>query len=70
MTDAQVQLSTNMQIMDMGITQKTIKGGNPAYVAVFSSAEGFSMAGVWDITVRIQRPNQQPVQVQFQVMVS
>jgi putative copper export protein/methionine-rich copper-binding protein CopC len=69
-TDAQVQLSTNMQIMDMGITQKTIKGGNPAYVAVFASGEGFSMAGLWDITVRIQPPNQQPVQVQFQVMVS
>ena len=68
-TDAQVQLSTNMQIMDMGITQKTVKGGNPAYVAVFASGEGFSMAGQWDITVRIQRLGQQPVQVQFQVMV-
>lgn len=69
-TDAQVQLSTNMQIMDMGVTQKTVKGGNPAYVAAFASGEGFSMAGLWDIFVRIQRPNQQPVQVQFQVMVS
>lgn len=69
-TDAQVQLSTNMQIMDMGVTQKTVKGGNPAYVAIFASGEGFSMAGLWDIIVRIQRPNQQPVQVQFQVTVS
>jgi hypothetical protein len=69
-TDAQVLLDTNMQIMDMGTTRKTISGGNPAYVAVFANGEGFSMSGPWNILVRIQRPNQQPVQVSFQVMVS
>ena len=69
-TDAQVQLDTNMQIMNMGVTHKTISGGNPAYVAVFANGEGFSMSGLWDIIVRIQRPNQQPAQVSFQVMVS
>ncbi|HJT55700.1 MAG TPA: CopD family protein, partial [Ktedonobacteraceae bacterium] len=69
-TDAQVQLSTNMQIMDMGTTSKTASGGTPAYVAVFASGEGFSMAGLWDITIRIQRPDEQPVQVLFQVMIS
>ena len=69
-TDAQVQLDTNMQIMDMGTTHKTISGGNPAYVAVFANREGFSMSGLWNIIVRIQRPNQQPAQVLFQVMVS
>lgn len=69
-TDAQVQMSTNMQIMDMGTTSKTASGGTPTYVATFASGEGFSMAGLWDITVRIQRPGQQPVQALFQVMVS
>ncbi|HEX6483245.1 MAG TPA: CopD family protein, partial [Ktedonobacteraceae bacterium] len=69
-TDAQVQLDTNMQIMDMGTTHKTISGGNPAYVAVFANREGFSMSGLWNIIVRIQRPNQQPAQVLFQVMVN
>jgi hypothetical protein len=65
-----VLLDTDMQIMDMGTTRKTISGGNPAYVAVFANGEGFSMRGLWNILVRIQRPNQQPVQVSFQVMVS
>lgn len=69
-TDAQVQLDTNMQIMDMGTARKTISGGNPAYVAVFANGEGFSMSGLWNIIVRIQRPNQRPAQVLFQAMVS
>jgi putative copper export protein/methionine-rich copper-binding protein CopC len=69
-TNAQVQLDTNMEIMDMGTTHKTISGGNPAYVAVFAKGKGFSMAGPWDIALRIQRPNQQPAQVVFQVVIS
>lgn len=69
-TDAQVQLSTTMEIMNMGTAHKTISGGKPAYVAVFASGEGFSMAGLWDITAQVQRPNQQPVQVLFQVIVN
>jgi hypothetical protein len=67
---AQVRLDTNMQIMNMGTTHKTVSGGNPAYVAVFANGEGFSMSGLWDIIVRVQLPNQQPVQALFQVMVS
>jgi len=67
---AQVQLDTDMQIMNMGTTHKTVSGGNPAYVAVFANGEGFSMSGLWDIIVRVQLPNQQPVQALFQVMVS
>jgi putative copper export protein len=69
-TDAQVQLSINMQIMDMGTTSKSIVGGKPAYTATFAGGEGFDMQGIWDIFVRIQRPGQQPVQAQFQIMVS
>ena len=66
-TDAQVQLTTNMVIMDMGTERATIQGGNPTYIAVFNQDTAFSMDGLWDITVKIQRPNQAPVQSIFQV---
>jgi len=66
-TDAQVQLRTNMELMDMGTAQATVKGGNPTYIAPFSKDAAFSMFGVWDIAVRIQRPNQAPVQALFKV---
>jgi putative copper export protein/methionine-rich copper-binding protein CopC len=66
-TDAQVQINTNMIIMDMGTASATIKGGDPTYVAVFKKNETFSMPGLWDITLKIQRPHQALVQVSFQV---
>jgi len=66
-TNAQVQLSTNMELMDMGTAHATVKGGNPTYIAVFDKDAAFSMFGVWDIGVRIQRPNQAPVQTVFKV---
>jgi len=66
-TDAQVQLRTNMEVMDMGTAQATVQGGNPTYIATFGKDEAFSMFGVWDITVYIQRPKQAPVQVVFKV---
>ncbi len=66
-TDAQVQLSTNMQIMDMGTAHKTISGGNAIYTATFDKREAFSMAGLWIVNVEITRPNQAPVQTAFQV---
>ena len=66
-SDAQVQVFTNMEEMDMGVAHATIKGGNPTYIATFSSDAAFSMGGVWDIIVRIQRPKQAPMQVTFQV---
>jgi methionine-rich copper-binding protein CopC/putative copper export protein len=66
-TDAQVQLSTNMELMNMGTAQASVKGGNPTYIATFSKDAAFSMFGVWDIAVRIQRPNQAPVQAIFKV---
>jgi putative copper export protein/methionine-rich copper-binding protein CopC len=65
-TNAQVKLTTNMVLMDMGTTSTTIKGGNPVYTAAFDKGV-FSMAGVWDITVSIQRPNHPAVQVHFKV---
>jgi copper transport protein len=66
-TDAQVQITINMEVMNMGTAQNTIKGGNPTYIGFFGKDEAFSMLGVWDVAVKIQRPNQTPVQVTFQV---
>jgi putative copper export protein len=67
-TNAQVQLRTNMEVMDMGTAQATAKGGNPTYTATFAEDVAFSMGGLWDISVRISRPNHAPVQGTFQVM--
>ncbi len=69
-TDAQVQVFTNMEVMDMGIGHATIKGGNPTYIATFSRDTAFSMPGAWDITLKIQRPNQAPLQATFTVILS
>ena len=69
-SDAQVQISINMVTMNMGVASATIKGGNPTYVAVLSKDETFSMPGLWDVVLKIQRPNQKPVQVSFQVMLT
>jgi putative copper export protein len=66
-TNAQVRLSTNMLVMDMGTAHATIGKGSPVYVATFNKAEAFSMAGVWDIEVSIQRPGQAAVRTAFQV---
>ena len=66
-TDAQVQIAINMEIMDMGTAHATIQGGKPVYVATFSKDQTFSMQGLWDIVLKIQRPNQAPMQVTFQV---
>jgi putative copper export protein len=66
-TDAQVQLTTNMVIMDMGSAHVSVAGGNPTYIATFSKEQAFSMSGLWDITVKIQLPHQSPVQTIFQV---
>lgn len=66
-TDAQVQLSTNMVVMDMGRAHATIDKGSPVYVATFNKREAFSMAGVWDVEVNVQRSGQSAVQTTFQV---
>jgi methionine-rich copper-binding protein CopC/putative copper export protein len=68
-TGAQVQISINMQIMDMGTARATIRGGNPTYIATFGKDETFSMPGIWVLDLKILRPNQAPEQVTFQVMV-
>lgn len=69
-TDAQVQLTINMQIMDMGTGHALIPGGNAVYATTFDPHQAFTMAGPWAIKVEIQLPNQQAVQDTFQVMLS
>ncbi len=66
-TDAQVQVFTSMEEMDMGTAHVTIKGGNPTYSATFAKDSAFSMSGLWDIGLIIQRPHQAPVQAVFAV---
>jgi hypothetical protein len=68
-TDAEVKMTTNMQVMDMGTTSTTIKGGNAVYSAAFEK-NVFSMSGIWDINVSVQRPDQPAVQMQFKVNIS
>ncbi|MGZ3624283.1 MAG: CopD family protein [Ktedonobacteraceae bacterium] len=65
--DAHVQISIDMVTMYMGTASATINGGGPTYTAVFKKNETFSMPGLWDIMLKIQRPNQAPAQVSFQV---
>lgn len=69
-SDAQVQISINMVIMNMGVASATIKGGKPSYKAVFNNYDAFSMSGLWNVALKIQRPNQASVQVSFQMMLT
>lgn len=68
--DAQLQVSTNMQVMDMGTGHASIKGGNTVYSATFDQRSALNMAGLWTITIEIQRPHQPPLTGTFQVMLS
>ncbi|MDQ6662448.1 MAG: copper resistance protein CopC [Chloroflexota bacterium] len=68
-TDAQVQLSTNMKLMHMETAHATISGGNPVYSTTFAKGSlAFTMGGLWTITVQIQRPHQAAVTTTFEVM--
>jgi hypothetical protein len=69
-TDAQVRLAVNMQVMDMGTQDVFIPSGNPVYITTFEKNATFNMAGAWVITVTIERSNQNAAQGTFQVMVS
>jgi methionine-rich copper-binding protein CopC/uncharacterized membrane protein len=69
-TNATVQIDTNMQSMDMGTDHVTLNGGHSTYVATFGPAEAFSMSGPWQVNVRIQQPGQAAVQGTFQLSIS
>jgi len=66
-SNAQVQLRTNMEVMDMGTAHVTISSGNPTYIATFAKDAAFSMFGRWDIALIIRQPGQAPLQTTFTV---
>ncbi len=66
-TGATVKLSISMTIMDMGTANATVKGNSSVYSATFTADQAFSMAGPWVVQVEVDRPNQQPVHLAFQV---
>jgi len=68
--NARVQVSTNMQIMDMGTAHATINGGNAVYSTTFDKGAAFSMAGAWNVDVTIERPNQPALKARFTVLPS
>lgn len=69
-TDAKVDLTSNMRLMDMGSTHESIDGGTPVYIATFDKKEAFNMAGLWSIDIQIQRPKQEPLKETFEVMLT
>jgi methionine-rich copper-binding protein CopC len=69
-SSATVKLTLNMQIMNMGTANATIKAGNPTYTATFSATQTFTMAGLWLIHVEIDLPGQPAVNTTFQVTAS
>ena len=69
-THATVILDSNMQIMNMGTTHKTLKSGNPVYATTFTKSQAFNMAGVWQLGVTIQRPGHPSLQTTFQINVT
>jgi hypothetical protein len=68
-TGAEVKMSINMVVMDMGTSSTTIKGDNPTYIAVFKRDTAFSMPGDWDIGLTILRPGTAPINAHFTVSV-
>ena len=68
-TDADIKISINMVLMNMGTTNATIKRGNPTYIAMFDGYSTFSMPGAWYIKLSIQRPGEGPVEALFTVNV-
>src|SRR5260370_25641054 len=68
-TNAHIQATTNMQIMDMGTVNKELAtAGTPAtYTATFQPGEAFFMIGAWNISLTIRQPGHVAVQTQFVV---
>ncbi len=69
-TDAKIDLTSNMRLMDMGSAHESIDGGTPVYIATFDKKEAFTMSGLWSIDIQIQRPKQLPLKETFEVMLT
>ena len=68
-TNAQVKVITNMETMNMGVAQQTASGNGATYTAHFTASDSFSMTGVWDVRVIIQRSGHTNVTMTFAVPV-
>lgn len=68
-TGAEVKMSINMVVMDMGTSSTVIKSDNPTYIAVFKQDTAFSMSGDWHIELTILRPGKAPIDAPFMVTV-
>jgi len=68
-TNAKVQLISNMQTMDMGTAIKAATTQGTTYVANFAPGESFSMSGLWNLEIRFQVPGQAAQKASFQVTV-
>jgi len=68
-TNAKVQLITNMTTMDMGTTITKATPQGTIYVATLAPGASFSMSGLWNIDVRFQVPGQATQKASFQVTV-
>lgn len=66
-SNAQVNLVANMQLMNMGEGRASIQQGNPVYIATFDKRAAFNMAGLWNIKVEIQRPGQKMLTDTFKI---
>lgn len=69
-SNAHIEVSTNMEVMDMGTAQAIMRGGTPTYTATFPQDAAFSMPGIWDIGLKISLPKHSPVVVIFAVTLS
>ena len=69
-TNANVEIITNMQAMDMGtaIQKATLRG--TTYVATFAPGQAFSMNNIWNVEVHFQIPGQAMQKTIFQVTIA
>lgn len=69
-TNAKVFLDSNMQIMNMGTTHKTLHSTDGVYSTTFARSESFDMTGVWLLNITIQRPAHPSIKTAIQVNIS
>jgi len=68
-TNAHVQVITDMQVMNMGVAQHVANGDGSTYTASFTPSEAFAMSGVWNVRVVVQRTGHANVTMTFPVSV-
>ena len=69
-TNAKVEIITNMQAMDMGTAIQNAKTRGATYVATFAPGESFSMSSLWNVEIRFQIPGKTVQKATFQVTIT